>query len=176
MIINSWEGYWRKGPFAYLRHYSSIWMDAVWEAQNHNINSSDYTRGFQTVAPPWGCCWSSGGGELFIWATYVFWTKYGRTIIYIYILPGTLLGWHTLLISQYRYWLRTESSTFCRRLKSAVFRCRHTPTTEYEVALLSQLVFVSYYYADERNYCTLGVCLCTGSIFQENKTLIHNIN
>jgi hypothetical protein len=37
------------------------------------------------------------------------------------------------------------------------FLCPHTPTTnKNEVTLLSQLIFFSYYYADERNYCTLG--------------------
>jgi hypothetical protein len=35
----------------------------------------------------------------------------------INILAGTLLGWNILLITWYRYWLPTISSTFCRRLK-----------------------------------------------------------
>jgi hypothetical protein len=45
------------------------------------------TRGFQTVwrDPPVGRCWSSGGGggELFVWGTYLFWTKCGREVKYI---------------------------------------------------------------------------------------------
>jgi hypothetical protein len=36
----------------------------------------------------------------------------------IYILIGTLLGWNILLLTQYyRYWLRTISSIFGRRMK-----------------------------------------------------------
>jgi hypothetical protein len=35
----------------------------------------------------------------------------------VHILVGTSLGWNILLTTQYRYWLRTISSTFCRRLK-----------------------------------------------------------
>jgi hypothetical protein len=35
-------------------------------------------------APSGGRCWSSGEGRvLFVWRTYLFWTKYGRKIIYI---------------------------------------------------------------------------------------------
>jgi hypothetical protein len=33
-------------------------------------------------------------------------------------------------------WLRTLSSTFCHRLKSAFFRCHNTPNNKNEVALL----------------------------------------
>jgi hypothetical protein len=73
----------------------------------------------------------------------------------IYILVGTLRGWNTLLITQYRYWLRTVSNSFCYRLNLAYFLCRITPTNKNEVALLSHLIFFSYYYADERNYCAL---------------------
>jgi hypothetical protein len=30
--------------------------------------------------PPGERCWFSGGGELFVWGAYLFWTKYGRKI------------------------------------------------------------------------------------------------
>jgi hypothetical protein len=68
-------------------------------------------------APSGGRFWSSGveGRELFVWRTFILneiWAQ-GK----IYILVGTLLGWNILLITQYRYWLRTISSTFCRWLK-----------------------------------------------------------
>jgi hypothetical protein len=57
--------------------------------------------------------------------------------------------------NQYRFWPRTTSSTFCRRLRLAFFRRRNTPTNKSEVALLSHLIFFLYCCADERNYCTL---------------------
>jgi len=34
--------------------------------------------------PPMWRWWSSGGGELFVWWTYLFWTKYGRKTKYIF--------------------------------------------------------------------------------------------
>jgi hypothetical protein len=48
----------------------------------------------------------------------------------IYTLVGTSLGWNILLTSQYRYWLRTVSSTLCCRLKSDCFLCRNRPTNK----------------------------------------------
>jgi hypothetical protein len=76
----------------------------------------------------------------------------------IYILAGTLLGLNILLISYdyYRYWLQTISSPFCHQLKLACFLCRNAPTNKDKVAMLLQLIFLLYYCADERNYCTLG--------------------
>jgi hypothetical protein len=57
------------------------------------------------------------------------------------------------------------SSTFCRRLrlKSAFFLCRKTPTNKIEVTILSQLILFPYYYADERNYYTLGFIFIYGA-------------
>jgi hypothetical protein len=48
----------------------------------------------------------------------------------VHILIGTLLGLNILLATLYRYWLQRISSTFCRRLKSAFFRCHNTPTNK----------------------------------------------
>jgi hypothetical protein len=72
---------------------------------------------FQTVGhPPGGPVRPlGGGGEVIVRGTCLFLMKYGRKVKYI--LTGTLLGWNILLITQYRYWFRTISSTFCRRLK-----------------------------------------------------------
>jgi hypothetical protein len=82
----------------------------------------------------------------------------------IYIMLGTLLGLNILLISLYRYWLRTASTTFCSRLKSTFFLCRNTLTNKNEVALLSQLVFFSYYCANERNIALWASYSFTGPI------------
>jgi hypothetical protein len=112
--------------------------------------------------PLGGRCWSFGGAR-FLYEGHIYldeiWTQDK-----IYILKGTLFGWNILLTTQYRYWLRTISSTFCRRLKSSLFRRRNTPTNKNEVTLLSQIIFVSYCYADERNYCTL----CFVFIYRDN--------
>jgi hypothetical protein len=50
-----------------------------------------YARDSQTVecSPPpgGGCCWSRGGGDgLFLWGTYLFWTKYGCKIIFLVVI------------------------------------------------------------------------------------------
>jgi hypothetical protein len=105
-----------------------------------------------------------GGGELFVWGTYLLWTKYERKVK-IYILVGNLLGWNILLISLYRYWLRTVSSTFCRRLKLAFLRCRNTPTDNNKVLLLSQLIVFSYYYADKKLLHFMISYSFTGPVF-----------
>jgi hypothetical protein len=41
------------------------------------------------------------GGKLFVWGTYLFWTKYGHKI-QIYILVGIMLGWKMKLVLFYR--------------------------------------------------------------------------
>jgi hypothetical protein len=84
--------------------------------------------------------------------------------LFIYLLAGTLLGWNILLTTKYRYWLRSISSTFCRRLKLVFFHCRNTPTNKNEVALL-KLIFFSYYYADEGNITFWASYSFTGPIF-----------
>jgi hypothetical protein len=73
----------------------------------------------------------------------------------IYILAGTLLGLNILLTTQYRYWVRTLSSTFCRRLKLAFFVATHR-LVKMKWHCCPSSYYFWYYYAEERNYCTLG--------------------
>jgi hypothetical protein len=45
---------------------------------------------------------------------------------------------------------------FCRRLLRNFFRCRNKASNKNYVTLLLELILFTYYYVDERNYCTLG--------------------
>jgi hypothetical protein len=65
-------------------------------------------------------------------------------------------AYNAFLAGIFSWYADIINSTLCRRLNLAYFHCRNTPTNKNEVALLSQLIFFSYYYADEINYCTLG--------------------
>jgi hypothetical protein len=78
-----------------------------------------YIRGSQTVgrAPSGGAVGPLWGGRLVdcmrdIIILNEIWVQ-GR--IYIFLV-GTFLGRNILLTTQYRYWLRSVSSTVCRRL------------------------------------------------------------
>jgi hypothetical protein len=71
--------------------------------------------------PPWGAV-GPVGGALVVCMKNIFILNEIWAQDKIYILIGTLLGSNILLTTQYRYWLRTISSTFCRRLKLALLR------------------------------------------------------
>jgi hypothetical protein len=51
-----------------------------------HVRNSDFfcfwciSQAFQNcrVGPPWGRTWSSGGPQMFVWETYLFWTKWAQ--------------------------------------------------------------------------------------------------
>jgi hypothetical protein len=61
------------------------------------------------------------------------------------------------------------------------FLCRNTPTNKNEVTLLSQLIFFSYYYADERELLHFGLHIHLQASIQDNfpsrtvRTLIYSV-
>jgi hypothetical protein len=75
-------------------YFSPLWNLASYRVPRERFSNSG--------APSGGRCWYSGVRELFIWGTYLLWTKYVGKIKYIYMLVGSLLGWN-ILLTTYHY-------------------------------------------------------------------------
>jgi hypothetical protein len=100
------------------------------------------------VVPRGGRCWPSGGSRVFYMRDILI-LKEICALDKIYILVGTFLGSNILLVIYYRHCVRTISSTFGYWLYLPFFRCRNTSANKNDVALLSQIIFLSYYIQNE---------------------------
>jgi hypothetical protein len=103
--------------------------------------------------PTRGRCWCFGKGRArFVCMKDIYFlTKYVRNIKYIYF------GRHFTQFKYFTYHLLlipVLPPNYKQHTVASFFRCRSTPTKRNQLSLLLQFIFFSYYYADERNYCT----------------------